>query len=163
MLEVTGMDHVAQAMERTLEHAFTISSTLGRHTSDKMVSYYLRAPGGWDIEYGYDGLMVDEDQYLPQLIAADSYWGDDWSGSEPLACAIPLEEPVAEDTADSLAEPVVENTLTSGRPDRRAGATATVYLTSSSAIWMVLSAAPLRRLSPATMRLRPLLPSIDWS
>lgn len=35
------------------------------------------------------------------------------------------------------------------------------YLTSNSAIWMVLSAAPLRRLSPDTTRLRPLLPSID--
>ena len=81
MLEVAEMDQVAQAMERTTEHGFGISSTLGRHTNDKMVSYYLRAPGGWDIEYGYDGLMVDENQYLPQNIIADSYWGHDWSGS----------------------------------------------------------------------------------
>lgn len=96
MLEVTEMDTVAQAMERTLEHGFNISSTLGRHTNDKMVSYYLRAPGGWDIEYGYDGLVVEEGQYLPELISADSYWGHDWSDSEPLACTIPPEEPVAE-------------------------------------------------------------------
>src|SRR5699024_12746129 len=72
MLEVAEMDMVAQAMERTTEHGFGISSTLGRHTNDKMVSYYLRAPGGWDIEFGYDGLMVDEDPYLPQNITADS-------------------------------------------------------------------------------------------
>jgi hypothetical protein len=108
MLEVAEMDMVAQAMERTTEHGFGISSTLGRHTNDKMVSYYLRAPGGWDIEFGYDGLMVDEDQYLPQNITADSYWGHDWSGSEPLACTIPLEEPAAEAVADSLSEPVVD-------------------------------------------------------
>ncbi|MBB1020499.1 2,3-dihydroxybiphenyl 1,2-dioxygenase [Dietzia sp. E1] len=109
MLEVAEMDMVAQAMERTTEHGFGISSTLGRHTNDKMVSYYLRAPGGWDIEFGYDGLMVDEDQYLPQNITADSYWGHDWSGSEPLACTIPLEETAAEAVADSLSEPVVES------------------------------------------------------
>ena len=109
MLEVAEMDQVAQAMERTLEHGFTISSTLGRHTNDKMVSYYLRAPGGWDIEFGYDGLMVDENSYLPQLISADSYWGHDWSGSEPLACPIPLDDSAAETVADDLAEPVVEN------------------------------------------------------
>lgn len=96
MLEVAEMDQVAQAMERTIEHGFNISSTLGRHTNDKMVSYYLRAPGGWDIEYGYDGLTVDEDQYLPELISADSYWGHDWSGSEPLACTLPPEDEVAE-------------------------------------------------------------------
>ena len=96
------------SMERTLENGFNISSTLGRHTNDKMVSYYLRAPGGWDIEYGYDGLMVDEDTYLPELISADSYWGHDWSGSEPLACTVPPEG-ATEDVADALAEPVVEN------------------------------------------------------
>ena len=109
MLEVAEMDQVAQAMERTIEHGFSISSTLGRHTNDKMVSYYLRAPGGWDIEFGYDGLTVDENSYLPQLIAADSYWGHDWSGSEPLTCTIPLDDPTAETVADDLAEPVVEN------------------------------------------------------
>ncbi|KAA0918030.1 VOC family protein [Dietzia sp. ANT_WB102] len=109
MLEVTEMDRVAQAMERTTEHGFAISSTLGRHTNDKMVSYYLRAPGGWDIEYGYDGLTVDENQYLPQLIAADSYWGHDWSGSEPLACTLPPGSPEAEAAAENFAEPIVEN------------------------------------------------------
>lgn len=108
MLEVAEMDSVAQAMERTIEHGFSISSTLGRHTNDKMVSYYLRAPGGWDIEYGYDGLMVDENSYLPENITADSYWGHDWSGSEPLACILPPEGIDAETAADSLSEPVVE-------------------------------------------------------
>lgn len=39
---------------------------------------------------------LDENSYLPQLISADSYWGHDWSGSEPLACVLPLEEDVAE-------------------------------------------------------------------
>ena len=110
MLEVAEMDQVAQAMERTTEHGFTISSTLGRHTNDKMVSYYLRAPGGWDIEYGYDGLTVEEGQYLPQLIASDSYWGHDWSGSEPLACTLPPEAPEAEAAAEDFAEPIVKNT-----------------------------------------------------
>lgn len=89
MVEVSTMDAVGQALERCQDHGFSISSTLGRHTNDKMVSFYLRAPGGWDIEYGYDGLIVDENQYLPQLISADSYWGHDWSSSEPLACTLP--------------------------------------------------------------------------
>src|SRR5699024_1011811 len=44
---------------------------------------------------------------------------------------------------------------------RHPTASATPYLTSSSAIWMVLSAAPFRRLSPDTTRLRPVLPSAD--
>ncbi|MGC5258911.1 VOC family protein [Gordonia sp. DT218] len=93
MVEVSTMDAVGQALERCGEYGFAISSTLGRHTNDKMLSFYLRAPGGWDIEYGYDGLSVTEDHYLPELISADSYWGHDWSGSEPLACTLPPDAP----------------------------------------------------------------------
>lgn len=62
-----------------------------------------------DIEYGYDGLTVEEGQYLPQLLASDSYWGHDWSGSEPLACTIPLDETVADALAGSLSELAVES------------------------------------------------------
>ena len=25
-----------------------------------MISFYVRAPGGWDIEFGTDGMKVDE-------------------------------------------------------------------------------------------------------
>ncbi len=110
MLEVAAMDSVGQALERCGEHGFAISSTLGRHTNDKMVSFYLRAPGGWDIEYGCEGLLVEEGRYLPELISADSYWGHDWSGSEPLACTLPPQDAAA--ATDP--EPAGELTTTTG-------------------------------------------------
>jgi 3,4-dihydroxy-9,10-secoandrosta-1,3,5(10)-triene-9,17-dione 4,5-dioxygenase len=50
-----------------------------------MVSFYVRAPGGWDIEFGTEGMKVDETYYTSEEITADSYWGHDWSGAEPLA------------------------------------------------------------------------------
>lgn len=85
MLEVDGLDAVGRALDEVHRRGFSISSTLGRHTNDKMVSFYVRAPGGWDIEYGTDGMLVDETYYTAEEITADSYWGHDWSGSEPLA------------------------------------------------------------------------------
>ena len=54
-----------------------------------MVSFYVRAPGGWDLEFGTEGMLVDEEHYTAEEITADSYWGHDWSGSEPLAAFTP--------------------------------------------------------------------------
>ncbi len=52
MVEVDTLDAVGQALDRVMKDGFSVSSTLGRHTNDKMVSFYVRAPGGWDIEFG---------------------------------------------------------------------------------------------------------------
>ncbi|SUE16551.1 extradiol dioxygenase [Rhodococcus gordoniae] len=89
MLEVDTLDAVGQALDRVNKLGFSISSTLGRHTNDKMVSFYVRAPGGWDLEFGTEGMLVDETFYTAEEITADSYWGHDWSGSEPLAAFSP--------------------------------------------------------------------------
>jgi len=85
MVEVDTLDAVGQALDRVAKQGFSVSSTLGRHTNDKMVSFYVRAPGGWDIEFGTQGQRVDETYYSAEEISADSYWGHDWSGSEPLS------------------------------------------------------------------------------
>lgn len=85
MVEVDTLDAVGAALDRVMKDGFSVSSTLGRHTNDKMVSFYVRAPGGWDIEFGTEGTKVDERYYSAEEITADSYWGHDWSGSEPLA------------------------------------------------------------------------------
>ena len=85
MMEVDSLDAVGRALDEVNRRGFSISSTLGRHTNDKMVSFYVRAPGGWDLEYGTEGMLVDETYYTAEEITADSYWGHDWSGSEPLA------------------------------------------------------------------------------
>lgn len=85
MVEVDTLDAVGCALDRVVKHGFSLSSTLGRHTNDKMVSFYVRAPGGWDVEFGTGGMQVDETHYTAEEITADSYWGHDWSGSEPLA------------------------------------------------------------------------------
>ena len=89
MVEVDTLDAVGRALDRVNELGFSVSSTLGRHTNDKMVSFYVRGPGGWDLEYGTEGMLVDESHYTAEEITADSYWGHDWSGSEPLAAFSP--------------------------------------------------------------------------
>ena len=85
MVEVDTLDAVGQALDRVNAGGFQLSSTLGRHTNDKMVSFYVRAPGDWDIEFGTDGMRVDETYYTAEEITADSYWGHQWVGEMPAA------------------------------------------------------------------------------
>ena len=85
MVEVDTLDAVGQALDRVNKDGFQLSSTLGRHTNDKMVSFYVRAPGDWDIEFGTDGMRVDETYYTAEEITADSYWGHEWVTDLPAA------------------------------------------------------------------------------
>jgi 3,4-dihydroxy-9,10-secoandrosta-1,3,5(10)-triene-9,17-dione 4,5-dioxygenase len=85
MVEVDTLDAVGRALDRINSEGFQLSSTLGRHTNDKMISFYVRAPGDWDIEFGTDGMRVDEKYYTAEEITADSYWGHQWVGEMPAA------------------------------------------------------------------------------
>jgi 3,4-dihydroxy-9,10-secoandrosta-1,3,5(10)-triene-9,17-dione 4,5-dioxygenase len=85
MVEVDTLDAVGRALDRINADGIQLSSTLGRHTNDKMVSFYVRAPGDWDIEFGTDGIRVDETYYTAEEITADSYWGHRWVGDMPAA------------------------------------------------------------------------------
>jgi 3,4-dihydroxy-9,10-secoandrosta-1,3,5(10)-triene-9,17-dione 4,5-dioxygenase len=85
MVEVTDLDTVGEAYDRVKAAGFSLTTTLGRHTNDKMVSFYVRAPGGWDIEFGTGGLQVEQSSYTSEEITADSYWGHEWVGDAPEA------------------------------------------------------------------------------
>ena len=85
MVEVDTLDAVGQALDRISSDGFQLSSTLGRHPNDKMVSFYVRAPGDWDIEFGTEGMRVDENYYTAEEITADSYWGHKWVDDLPAA------------------------------------------------------------------------------
>lgn len=89
MVEVEDLDTVGRAYDKVRQMDFNITASLGRHTNDHMVSFYVRAPGGWDIEYGTDGMLVDESYYTAEEITAESYWGHSHEGAEPLAAFMP--------------------------------------------------------------------------
>lgn len=84
MVEVDNLDAVGRALDQVVRRNFPVSSTLGRHTNDKMISFYVGAPGGWDIEFGTEGALVDESYYTSEEITADSYWGHEWSWAKEM-------------------------------------------------------------------------------
>ncbi|MGH3361827.1 MAG: iron-dependent extradiol dioxygenase HsaC [Nocardioides sp.] len=79
MFEVERLDDVGRALERVRKHQVPLSATLGRHMNDQMVSFYVRSPGGFDVEYGTEGLTVDDQKWVARESTAVSYWGHDFS------------------------------------------------------------------------------------
>jgi 3,4-dihydroxy-9,10-secoandrosta-1,3,5(10)-triene-9,17-dione 4,5-dioxygenase len=79
MIEVDALDEVGRALDRCERHGAVVSSTLGRHANDLMVSFYVQTPGGFDIEYGFDGLRVDDSTWVSRETTAVSLWGHKFS------------------------------------------------------------------------------------
>jgi 3,4-dihydroxy-9,10-secoandrosta-1,3,5(10)-triene-9,17-dione 4,5-dioxygenase len=79
MMEVATLDDVGRAMDRCARRGAPPSASLGRHANDQMVSFYVRTPGGFDIEYGTDGLLVDDRTWVSRETTAISLWGHSWT------------------------------------------------------------------------------------
>lgn len=78
LIEVADLDSVGRAMDRCLEGLAPMSVSLGRHWNDEMVSFYLRTPTGFDVEYGYGGRKIDATQWSQRAqggSGAVSLWG----------------------------------------------------------------------------------------
>ena len=82
MLEVDELDDVGRALERVRKHKAPLSATLGRHMNDEMVSFYVKSPAGFDVEFGTDGLRVEDRTWVARESTAVSYWGHDFGGGQ---------------------------------------------------------------------------------
>jgi 3,4-dihydroxy-9,10-secoandrosta-1,3,5(10)-triene-9,17-dione 4,5-dioxygenase len=80
MLEVDKLDDVGRALERVRKHDVALSATLGRHMNDQMVSFYVKSPAGFDVEFGTEGLTVDDARWVARESTAVSYWGHVFGG-----------------------------------------------------------------------------------
>lgn len=79
MMEVENSDDVGLCLDRALRRKVPLSATLGRHVNDKMLSFYIKSPGGFDIEFGCEGLHVDDSDWVARESTAVSLWGHDFS------------------------------------------------------------------------------------
>jgi len=75
MLQVNTLDEVGFAMERAESAGVPITSTLGRHTNDHMVSFYARTPSGFEVEFGCGARTVDDATWRIARHDKPSSWG----------------------------------------------------------------------------------------
>lgn len=75
MIEVLEVDEVGYCMDRVAEKDIPIVSSLGRHTNDRMLSFYMATPTGFAMEFGTGGLQMNWDGYTPTVSTLPSIWG----------------------------------------------------------------------------------------
>jgi 2,3-dihydroxybiphenyl 1,2-dioxygenase len=75
MLQLRSIDDVGATMYLVQDSGIEITSSLGRHTNDHMLSFYMRTPSGFEIEYGWGGREVDDATWHVQKHHAPSIWG----------------------------------------------------------------------------------------
>jgi len=78
MLEVGSIDDVGLALDRVQAHGASLQMSLGKHTNDHMVSFYVYTPDLTSVEFGWGGLQVTEDDPT-YAITAVSFWGHHFS------------------------------------------------------------------------------------
>lgn len=61
MLEVGSVDEVIAGYNRMRRLGHPIRRHLGRHPNDRMLSFYVTTPAGFDVELGWDGVQVGAD------------------------------------------------------------------------------------------------------
>ncbi|MGI5498749.1 iron-dependent extradiol dioxygenase HsaC [Lentzea sp. CA-135723] len=79
MVEVENTDDVGLTLDRALRRKVPMSATLGRHVNDLMLSFYMKTPGGFDVEFGCEGRQVSDEDWIARESTAVSLWGHDFS------------------------------------------------------------------------------------
>ncbi|WP_370942854.1 iron-dependent extradiol dioxygenase HsaC [Amycolatopsis sp. cg5] len=79
MVEVENTDDVGLCLDRAHRRKVPMSATLGRHVNDLMLSFYMKTPGGFDVEFGCEGRQVDDESWIARESTAVSLWGHDFS------------------------------------------------------------------------------------
>ena len=52
-----------------------------------MLSFYMKTPGGFDIEFGCEGRQVDDDDWVARESTAVSLWGHDFTVGQQVTSA----------------------------------------------------------------------------
>jgi len=105
MVEYLHMDDIGRLYDMALKVPGRIITTLGRHTNDHMLSFYSKTPGGFMIETGWAGRLIDMPKWKPEKLTAPSLWGHERSWLPP-AGRQQAQEQMAALAARGILEPV---------------------------------------------------------
>jgi 2,3-dihydroxybiphenyl 1,2-dioxygenase len=75
MVETRTLDDVGTALDLALNTGTPLATTLGRHSNDHMVSFYMVTPSGFEVEYGWGGRLIDDAVWQVQRHDRGTLWG----------------------------------------------------------------------------------------
>ena len=75
-LQARSLDDVTEAYRRLRAMGLPIANTIGQHPNDRELSFYVASPSGFDIELGWNPILVtDEAGWQPGHYQGISLWG----------------------------------------------------------------------------------------
>ena len=75
MLEVTDLDIIGRALDYIETEPQRLLKTFGRHSNDKMTSFYLITPSDVGLEFGVGGIKIDDATWTPPRYDFAHFWG----------------------------------------------------------------------------------------
>jgi extradiol dioxygenase len=95
MVQTASLDDVGIAHDLCVDRNIPLAMTLGRHTNDRMFSFYVRSPSGFEIEYGWGAEVVDDEGWVVTHMQSPSIWGHRPGGAPAPGCLEPVAGPGA--------------------------------------------------------------------
>lgn len=77
-LQALSLDDVTEAYRRLRAMGAPIANAIGQHPNDKELSFYVETPSGFEIEFGWNPIVVDETaeaSWQPSHYQGISLWG----------------------------------------------------------------------------------------
>ncbi len=77
-IQVATLDDMVASFERVTAEGFRMMWSIGQHTNDRELSYYCRTPSGFELEVGWNPLLVTpelESTWEPTTYQGISTWG----------------------------------------------------------------------------------------
>ena len=77
-IQVASLDDLLASFERVTHQGFAMAWSVGQHTNDRELSYYSVTPSGFELEVGWNPVVVTqelESTWEPSTYAGISIWG----------------------------------------------------------------------------------------
>lgn len=77
-LQAASLDDVTEAYRRMRGMGYAIASAIGQHPNDRELSFYVASPSGFEVELGWNPIVVDaqaESAWQPAHYQGISLWG----------------------------------------------------------------------------------------
>ncbi|HAD26281.1 MAG TPA: biphenyl-2,3-diol 1,2-dioxygenase [Alphaproteobacteria bacterium] len=75
MVQLNNLDDVGSTLYIVREKGIGMGMDLGKHTNDHMVSFYMKSPSGFEIEYGWGARVIDDATWNVVHHTSGSIWG----------------------------------------------------------------------------------------
>lgn len=75
MLQLNNLDDIGATYDLVKARDIKLGMELGKHTNDHMVSFYMKTPSGFEVEYGWGARTIDDATWSVTQHTSGSMWG----------------------------------------------------------------------------------------